>query len=74
LEVAWLCALETVTAEIDLIGHLIPTHNSPTMPTCNKISDAQLASRVSRFGMKIFGRFGHRTSGRDFFWGIIAGG
>jgi len=71
LEVAWLCALGTVTAEIGLIGHPIPTHNSPTMPTCNKISGAQQPlspSRVSRFGMKIFARFGHCASGRDFFW------
>jgi len=74
LEVAWLCALGTVTAEIGLIGHLIPTNNSPTMPTCNKISGAQLASRVSHFGMKIFARFGHRASGGDFFWEIPDGG
>jgi len=69
LEVAWHCALGTVTAEIGLIGHLIPTQNSPTLTTSNKISGAQLASRVSHFGMKIFARFGHRASGGDFFWG-----
>jgi len=74
LEVAWQCALGTVTAEIGLIGHLIPTQNSPTMPTCNKISGAQIASRVSHFGMKIFAIFGHRASGGDFFWEIPAGG
>jgi len=74
LEVAWLCALGTVTAENGLIGHLIPTQNSPTMPTCNKISGAQLASRVPHFEMKIFARFGHRASGGDFFLEITAGG
>jgi len=68
LEVAWLCALGTVTAEIGLIRYLIPTHDSPTMPTRNTISGAQLASRVSHLGMKIFARFGHRASGGDFFW------
>jgi len=74
LEVAWLCALGTVTAEIGLIRHLRPTHNSPTMTTCYKISGAKLASRISHFGMKIFVRFGHCASGRDFFWEIPAGG
>jgi len=74
LEVAWQCALGTVTAEIGLIGHLIPTQISPTMPTCTKISGTQPASRVSHLGMKIFVRFGHRASGGDFFLKIPAGG
>jgi len=74
LEVAWECALGTVTAEIGFIRHLIPTQNSPTMPTDNKISGTQLASRVSHFGMKIFARFGHCASEGDFFWEIPAGG
>jgi len=77
LEVALLCALGTVRGEIGLIRHLMPTQNSPTMPTCNKISGAQQPlspSRVSHFGMKIFARFGHRASGGDFFWEIPAVG
>jgi len=77
LEVAWLCALGTVTAEIGLIRYPIPTQNSPTLPTCNTISGAQQPlspSRVSHLGMKIFARFGHRASGGDFFWEIPAGG